>query len=660
MQLKIYILIFGCIFFYDVKAQIIDKDTLQTVNILAKKDSILKITVVNSNVPHYIINKNKLNEVSANDVGDALKFIPGTYLKDYGGIGGLKTISYRSLGASHTSIEIDGVILPTTQTAVVNLSGIDVFSVHQIEMTSGQTQSHFSTASSYLKANVLSITSALFQIPKQKFNLKLMGLATSINSYQNGVFYQQKLSNYWSVGIQGLATYGSGQYPFTINNVDSTYTAIRNSSALRNYNLKGAITYKKNKLKLFLSGGYTNNYQQLPGAVVLYNPFNNQTLNKIKSNAKLVLQYQQKKYALGINVFGQQSFITYRDNQFLNQQGFIENYYNNNSIGGGFIFNRFLNTTAQKLFFGSDVILSALSGNQFSVSPFRTSLNSVLGISKWWWRIKVQTNLTHQLIKDMTPNSTRNISHFSPFISLSYIPFKKHQLRLRTHYKNTYRLPSFNDLYYNSIGNKNLKAENAQSFNFGVTYAKKIGQLNTETTIDVYQNHIKDKIVAIPTKNLFNWSMQNIGNVLSKGIDANFLMTYQSKKHQFTFSTGQSFNSSIDVTNKTGITYGHQIPYTPKYSGNYTLTYGYLKNFITFTLIHSGSRYILNENTPYNLLSGFIDFGMSISRTFNLKNQKIYANLQVANVLNNNYQMIKSFPMPGRHLRLKIVYHFNK
>ena len=95
-----------------------------------------------------MINQNKLNELSVNDIGDALKYIPGTYIKDYGGIGGLKTVSYRSLGAANTGIEIDGVILPHTQTATVNLSDFDVFSINKLEMTSGQVQNFFSTASS--------------------------------------------------------------------------------------------------------------------------------------------------------------------------------------------------------------------------------------------------------------------------------------------------------------------------------------------------------------------------------------------------------------------------------------------------------------------------------------------------------------------------------
>ena len=40
-----------------------------------------------------------------------------------------------------------------------------------------------------------------------------------------------------------------------------------------------------------------------------------------------------------------------------------------------------------------------------------------------------------------------------------------------------------------------------------------------ETSVDLYQNQVENKIVAIPTQNLFNWSIQNIGNVSARGID---------------------------------------------------------------------------------------------------------------------------------------------
>jgi len=654
MQLKIILFVFSCVFFYDVNAQ--KSDTLQTVSVVAKKDSILKLTVINSNVPHYVLDKTKLNELSANDIGDAMKFIPGTYIKDYGGIGGLKTVSYRSLGAAHTNIEVDGVILPNTQTATVNLSDFDVFSVNKIEMTSGQVQNHFSTASSYIKANVLYINNSLFNIPKQKTVLKFLNTTTSINSYQNGILFQQKLGKSWSIGTQALYTFGSGQYNFSIQNIDSTYTSTRQNSNLTNLKIKGAINYHKNKLKLHFNSFYNLNNQQLPGAVVLYNPYNDQTLNNQKFNSIFNLQFKETKYALGANAFVQNSTTLYRDNQYLNQQGFIENSYYNQSYGGGIIYSKFLKTESQKLFFGLDFKSASLSGSQFTSTPNRNRINSVIGFSKWIYRLKFQGNLSHQFINDKTPNNTLNISHFSPFFSVAYLPFKKINFRIRSHYKNNYRLPSFNDLYYNLIGNTNLKAENAQSFNLGLTLGKKLKTIQSEITLDVYQNNIKDKIVAIPTKNLFNWSMQNIGDVRSQGIDFNLLFIYTKQKFKLTFSTGQSYNRSVDVTDKNGITYGHQIPYTPNYTASYSTSMAYKNTNLTITLIQTGKRYVLNENLPFNELGGFTDLAIGINRNFNFKNQKIYANLQVANVLNNNYQVIKSFPMPGRHIRLKLVY----
>jgi len=635
-------------------------DTLKVVEVLSKKDSILKITVLNSSVPHYILTKDKLNELSAKDIGDALKYIPGTYIKDYGGIGGIKTVSYRSLGAGHTNVEIDGVILPNTQTAAINLSQFDVFSISKLEMSSGQVQNHYSTASSYVKSNLISIYSNLFDLPIKKINIKLMGNISSINAYQGALFFQQKLSKHLSFGLQSLYQFGNGTYNFNIQNIDSTYSAERQDSDLQNIKIKGAFTYHKNKLKFQLNSNYTDNKQKLPGAVVLYNPYNDQSLKTITLNSTFTGQYKTKTIAIGTNVFIQNNQTIYRDNHYLNAAGYLENQYVNKTIGGGFIFNKFLKFETQRLFIGSDFKQANLTGDQFGNSPIRKNINSVIGFSKWLWKIKLQANLNHQYIYDKTPNNYREISHFSPFISLAYIPFKKNKFRIRSHYKNNYRLPSFNDLYYNAIGNSNLKAENAKSFNIGLTYGISIKTRTFETTLDIYQNNIEDKIVAIPTKNLFNWSMQNIGNVLSRGADISFLYAYKKKHISFLFSTSQSYNYSIDVTEKTSLTYEHQIPYTPKYNASYTSTFGYKKNNLSLSLIHTGNRYVLNENIPFNTLEGFIDLGIGISRTFKLKNQSIYSKLQIANILNTNYEVIKSFPMPGRHFNLKIVYIFNQ
>jgi outer membrane cobalamin receptor len=637
-----------------------NNDTLKVVEVYSKSDSILHISVINSNVPHYVLDKNKLYELSSEDIGDALKFIPGTYIKDYGGIGGLKTISYRSLGASHTSIESDGVILPNTQTATVNLSNFDIFSINKLEMTTGQVQDHFSTASSFIKSNILSLKSDLYFRPNKNYEVKLLGNATTINSYQSGLSYRQNVNKKLSFGIQSLTLFGNGQYKFNINNIDSVYSATRQNSELLNSKLKGAINYELNKLKIHLSGSYTNNNQKLPGAVVLYNPYNNQDLKNTNINSTIKAEYKTNNIAIGFNTFFQNNNTTYTDHQFLNLAGFLRNNYENKSIGSGVIFNKFLKTESQKIFIGSDFLYSNLKGNQFTNSPQRFQQNSVIGISKWIYRFKIQGNLSHQFISDKTQSTSLKVSHFSPFISAAYLPFSNSSLRFRIHYKNAYRLPSFNDLYYNTIGNSNLKAENATSFNYGITYGKKLKKMIIETTMDLYRTNIENKIVAIPTKNLFNWSMQNIGNVLSYGAEFNVLATYKMNRFRITASTSQSFNQSLDVTDINSITFRNQIPYTPKYTASYNTSIGYKHTSFTTSLIHSGSRYTLNENISSNLLGGFIDLSLGVNHSFKFKNQLLYTQLQLLNVLNNNYEVIKSFPMPGRFLKLKLIYTLNK
>lgn len=97
---------------------------------------------------------------------------------------------------------------------------------------------------------------------------------------------------------------------------------------------------------------------------------------------------------------------------------------------------------------------------------------------------------------------------------------------MRSFYKRTFALPTFNDLYYNLIGNTNLKPEQAHLFNAGVSYNFKHKNWYTEFSADGFYNLIEDKIIAIPTKDLFNWSMQNIGKVNVIGYDLGALYHY--------------------------------------------------------------------------------------------------------------------------------------
>ena len=59
--------------------------------------------------PLQILKKSELERMGAYDVAEAVRHFSGVNVKDYGGIGGLKTVSIRSMGAQHTGVIYDGL-----------------------------------------------------------------------------------------------------------------------------------------------------------------------------------------------------------------------------------------------------------------------------------------------------------------------------------------------------------------------------------------------------------------------------------------------------------------------------------------------------------------------------------------------------------------------
>ena len=167
------------------------------------------------------------------------------------------------------------------------------------------------------------------------------------------------------------------------------------------------------------------------------------------------------------------------------------------------------------------------------------------------------------------------IVNLTPYISASFKPFYHEEFRIRFFYKDIFRLPSFNDLYYQEVGNTKLRPENARQYNVGLTYSKNVCPFlpYLSATIDAYYNKVTDKIIAYPTKNLAVWSMKNLGEVDIKGIDATGSLSLQPwDKIRINLSGNYTYQRALDVTppdpNTYESTYKHQIAYTPRVSAS--------------------------------------------------------------------------------------------
>jgi outer membrane cobalamin receptor len=275
---------------------------------------------------------------------------------------------------------------------------------------------------------------------------------------------------------------------------------------------------------------------------------------------------------------------------------------------------------------------------------------------KW---IAVKTSLLHSFIADekQLSNDLSKLNRFSPTVAVEFCPLKSKALLLNLLYQNTFRLPTFNELYYNSLNNRTLSPEKVRQYAFSALWNRCINKHFPYFSLhtNLYYNQIEDKIVAIPTQNLFVWSMVNFGKAEIIGADITLKNSfYIHKKISLDAMQSYSMQYAVDKTDKQRKTYKHQIPYTPRHTGIGQLTLRTHWIDVSYTVSLTGKRYMLGENIPANELSGYIEQNLSVSRDFNLKKIRLHLGAEMLNLANKNYEVIRNFPMQGRSFRVQV------
>ena len=257
-----------------------------------------------------------------------------------------------------------------------------------------------------------------------------------------------------------------------------------------------------------------------------------------------------------------------------------------------------------------------------------------------------------------TGNAASDLHRLSPAFSLSWQPFSE-ELRFRLSYKDIFRAPTLNDLYYLLIGNTNLKPEKTRQWNFGVTWARHISTWidHIAFTVDTYYGLVTDKIVAVPT--MFIWKMTNLGKVHSLGTDVT-MNTHLKWTKGWTSDILLTYNylHAVDKTTKGGATYDNQMAYTPKNAGSASVMLHSPWVDLTYNLLLTGTRYTMNYNGPENHMPSIIDHSVTLSRNFPMGKYRLRLQLDALNLGGKNYEVIRFYPMPGRNFRLSGTIEF--
>lgn len=627
------------------------------------------VSEVRSTAPLQVLSANNLRKLNVLQVSDAVKHFSGVVIKDYGGVGGLKTVSVRGLGSTHTTVMYDGIPISDAQTGQIDIGRFSLDNVDMLSLINGQSDNIFQPARAFNSASVLNFRSNPPVFKKGKI---IQGKATikggSFGFINPSIKLEGKVNNKLSATLSGEYMYSNGEYPFKLHygneKGDSTSVEKRKNTDVENFRIEGALfgNFSK-KENAYLKVYYYQSERGLPGSIILYNVNQNATQRIWDKTFFVQGNYKydfSKSFAFQANGKYNYTWLNHlnegwikTDNTYAQQE-----YY----LSASLLYRAFKNMSFS---LSTDGTVNSMKSDLIDFAyPTRYSLLTVLSAKYVNNKILATASVLNTTVKETVKfgNKANNHFRFSPYASLSYKPFKTQDLRLRVFYKNIFRLPTFNDLYYTNIGNYRLKPENTDQFNIGFTYASSFSKIIPffSATMDGYHNNITDKIVAYPTKDLFVWTTLNLDKVSINGIDATMDITLQlHEKVGLNLGVTYTYQRALNTTEPDNpYTYKHQVPYTPRVCGSGKAGIETPWININYSLIWSGHRYSLPQNYVANRLEGYYDHSISASRDFDLPFGVFSANFEILNLTDKNYEVVRYFPMPGRAFRLTMSFAY--
>ena len=621
---------------------------------------------VTSTAPLFNLTNERMKTMGVTDISDALHRLPGINIRDYGGAGGMKTVSVRGFGTTHTGVIYDGIVLSDCQSGKIDLSRYSLDNVGSLSLIVGDNSDIFVPAKASASAASIIISSMSVPGPMDSlWHVTGQMRVGSFGTYNPYFKVGKSLTPKFSFSVIGEYTHAKNNYPFTLENGKLVTRERRNNSMMNSWHGEINTRWRLTPASMLdAKVYYYDNNRQLPGPVILYNPICNEKLRDRNFFGHLTYKnLSLSKFSFqGLAKFNWDASL-YHDEDGKYPGGILDEDYFQREV---YVSGSALYVPTDKLAFNysADYFYNNLTTNQMEVvGPWRHSvLQSFTGKFQNSWLLA-----TARLLWSIYDNgvkegiSSKDENKLSPSLSVSVQPMRNRLFFIRASYKNIFRMPTFNETYYFRMGSTSLKPEDTDQFNFGLTWQyNSTNWLNALVlTGDVYYNNVKDKIVALPT-NMFIWTMTNMDKARAFGVDVTASATFNiARRQSLVFAGNYSWQRVQPRTSPTDPDYNKQVAYTPIHSGAASLSW---ENPWVDVVVHTtgaSDRYGTSSNLPITRIKGYMEMGAALIRSFKIKRNTIDLRFDLTNILDTQYEIVGNYPMPGRAWKFTVTYKYN-
>lgn len=222
-----------------------------------------------------------------------------------------------------------------------------------------------------------------------------------------------------------------------------------------------------------------------------------------------------------------------------------------------------------------------------------------------------------------------------------------------------YRIPTFNDLYWEQGGNIKLKPENGWGEELGISFKQQYHKLDISANASFFNRVINNWILWRPFGSVY-WTPENVMKVWSRGAEYRLTLKYPIQKITLTLNVLWNYTVSTNEKARTvnDGSLGKQLIYTPMYKGNGGFGISYKDFNITYNQKYVGYTYTSTDNKYY--LTPYLIGSIRVSHVFKISEFKLQVFASANNLFNSRYEVIDGRPMPGRNYQIGCSFYFNQ
>jgi len=582
----------------------------------------------------------------SNNLGHLLNATTPVYIKSYGSRGALAVPSLRGAQGAHTSVTWNGFPINSLTLGQCDLSQTPVEFADRVTIT------HSAPSTLYGSGT---FGGAIGMENKANWN---QGRSLSLFG-ETGSWNNQRYSLHGELGNQKFRYSLSGFYQFAQNDFDYHDTQQfgypleeRKNNAVENFGVMQHFYYKTSPRNKFEAGiWYQARDKRVPEIMGISEP------GTARQRDSILRLYGQWKRVFDESALQVKTGWFYHHQLYTEKENPGDDVY---MIHSTIATQKWMNDLNYRYYFNSRMSFdigsqySLIEGNVYAYGKtIREYRASLIGAFKYETpRITANLSIRQQFNKYTNPQPQFGIGG-----NYRLIPDK---LYLRSHFSTKYRIPTLNDKYWQPGGNLDIKPEHGWSGEVGIGYTPDLSASMTsfQSEITIYTSNIHELIQWVPKQGASYWHATNTSRVRSSGIETTADLNLKWNSFKVQLKSMYNYTRSINLNDDNPDIYKKQLRYTPFHTLKNSLS-GTWEGYSMGTYInHTGLRYATADHAMK--LSPYTTVDVFVKKHFEPELFDAQIKFTVQNLLDKQYQVIASYPMPGRAYYINLKIQLNK